>query len=781
MARTVDPEVLAGFLDEARGYLPQIRCGIESLRTSPADWELHLDEAYRHTHCIKGASAMVGLSGLSQVAGLLEQAFEDVAGGILPRSDETASALRQTAELVEACLDPARPAGDCDADAVAEVTQRFHRLRGQPSPGGAAASAEPEEEAKDSVDPELLAVFASEAEDHLRVIAAGLSLLKERPADREALQDVRRSAHTLKGSAAMVGFRTLTRLAHRMEDLLDALHDGEQVVTEDVFRLLLATADALAALAAGEVNEEVLRGLYQRYDQAMATAAGRAEQPEQAAVPAPAPEAAVRGAEQFVRVPLERLDGLVRLVSELVIARHTFEQRLSGYLHQLEELRLSTERLQRATSRLETQYEVSALGGRLALAGGPSSPAALAPWQAQGFDELELDRYTEFHLLSRELAETAADVTAIGRELSAFTGDLEGQLVRQTQLSSEIQDGLTRLRMVPFNTLTSRLERTVRGVADARGRTIEVAVEGGSTEVDKTVLEEMAEPLLHLLRNAADHGIEDAEVRRERAKPEAGTVWVRAFHQGNQVVLQVSDDGGGIDLEAVRSRAVAGGCVDPEDSAALGEKELFALLFETGFSTARVVNEVSGRGIGLDVVKARVQRLKGTVEVTSRPGAGTTFTLRLPLVLAVMRALLVKAHGQTFAVPLAALNGIDRLSEEQANDPTTVRLGDHSYPRIDLGKALELPEAGDRVSRPPVLLMHADGREVAVVVDHILGGREVVVKNLGSHLRQVHGVSGATLLGDGTVVLIVNPSDLLRPPARRRSPPHPTLSPGGRG
>jgi chemosensory pili system protein ChpA (sensor histidine kinase/response regulator) len=288
-------------------------------------------------------------------------------------------------------------------------------------------------------------------------------------------------------------------------------------------------------------------------------------------------------------------------------------------------------------------------------------------------------------------------------------------------------------------------------------------LEGAAVELDKAVLEEMAEPLMHLLRNAADHGIETPERRRQQGKLEAGRITVLAAHEGDQIVVRVEDDGGGVDLEAVRSRAVERGLLSVDAAARLTETELLALPFQPGFSTARTISETSGRGVGLDVVRTCVERLNGAVSLTSRPGEGTAFLVRLPMTVAVMRVLLVKARGQTFALPLASVARVVRLGGQDAEERgEQIRIGEEWHPRVNLGEALRLPMSPSAdVERPSVLLIEVGDARAAVVVDQVQGGQEIVVKNLGAHLRGVRGVSGATVMGDGAVVLILDPADLV--------------------
>jgi chemosensory pili system protein ChpA (sensor histidine kinase/response regulator) len=914
MDRNVEPEVVAGFVVEARSYVPKIREGLDAFRANPTQVDL-LEEAYRHSHCIKGAASMVGLSDLSHLACQLEEALEEVTLGELAPTDAVLSLFHATVAAMQAYLDGGGTPR-ADQPSLAALTESYQRLRGparahgdagveamlrrsaagpagacaeprlpaarraspdpgprkapsdaapSPTPGSVGeASGEPfcglspedlppgldlppflagqgeaqqdlaappitdlpfpaapdpashivlepanEQDAGEETppptaeepSPELLEVFATEAEDHLRTIGKMLPALERQPGDKECLQEIRRSAHTLKGSAALVGLHQLTQLAHRMEDLLDQLYEGGRAVTPDAIQLLYASAGALEDLAAGKPVGGSLTEIYGRYKALLGAAAPAGLEEEPSAAKAPRPEGALPEAgeaaasktpatqtreaaasplkpAQFLRVPLERLDELVKLFSELIISRTAFEQRLADLARQVEELRLSNERMRRVAGKLETEYEVSALGGgRLAAVPDPAGRVnRLAPLTTttHDFDELEFDRYTEFHLLSRELSESATDLQTVGNELGNLVSEFDGYVNRQARLSSEIQDKLMRVRMVPLATLANRLDRAVRTVAQVQGKQVELRLDGEDTYLDKSVLEEMADPLLHLLRNAVDHGIEAPAVRAQRGKPARGTIRVRAFQEGTQVVIQSSDDGAGVDPGAVRAVAVAKGFVTSADAERMTDGELLSLIFLPGFSTAREVSEVSGRGVGLDIVKARVHKLKGTLAVDSQPGRGTTFTIRLPTSLAIMRALLVRAHHQTLAVPLDAVSQILRINREdieRVGGDSVIRLDGRVYPQVSLGKALHFKQPAEEPSpRPPALIVSAEDKQVVLVVDELIGGREVVLKNLGSHVRRLHGVLGATLMGDGRVVLIVNPADLLREPARARAP-----------
>jgi chemosensory pili system protein ChpA (sensor histidine kinase/response regulator) len=684
-----------------------------------------------------------------------------------------------------------------------------------PAPAPPAASADLPVDA-DTIDPELAEIFAEEAQEHLEAIARLTKQLSPVSTDRQGLQDLRRAVHTLKGAAGVVGYMTVSRLAHRMEDRLDALYDQEESPTPEIIHLLTASSDALHDLLTGSpapsaARAETVRQLFARFD-AMAPpapatpidparAAGdwpasapiavdvaappAASEPSEefipALIPEPIPEAGPqpafkerrrktdrrvderRDGDQMLRVPVARVDELVRFMTELVINRSTFEQHYAALAGQVEELKLSNARLRRVAQKLETDYEARALGGNLLVRAGDHRSATNAA-SAEGFDELEFDRYTEFHLLTRELAETASDIATVGTRVGDALGDFDSDLTRLGRITRDIQDKVMEFRMVPLGTLASRLERAVRVAAEACGKSVEFALEGEHVSMDKSLLQEMADPLMHLLRNAVDHGIESPADRQARGKSGTGRVTVRAYHEGTEVVLEVTDDGRGLDLARIRRTAVDRGYVQEAEAAGLDEESLAAFLFEPGFSTASRITEISGRGVGMDIVKGKVVQLNGRIRVLTQPGAGATWIVRLPMTLAITRILLFRAGGEIMGLPLGAIVQIVRPQPEAIvplGSDRVISLSGQTYPVRDLADWLGIPRAAKVGNAPrPLVVATLGGRHVALEIDEILSSRDAVIKTLGTHLRRVQGVWGATLLGDGTVVLILNPADL---------------------
>ena len=793
---SIPAELLEVFRMEAEEHLGRIGENLGQLERQPERQDLVL-EVRRSVHTLKGASGSVGFRELSRLSHRMEDLLDRLSETTEPISQEHRSLLVST---FDALCDMS--AGGQDPDELrGRIRSLYNRYdeqdrsaTAQASEGETAGSAA-EAGTTPGLSMELIESFRQETEERLQSVQEQLRMLEVNPADADLTLAIRRSIHTVKGASAMVGHVSMSRLAHRMEDLLDALATNAIGYNDETKNLLYLAADALTDLAATAGGKshlgDALNEIVDRFDaQLSAATAARAEAGKQhvvaplgaepaielpqaeegAAGPVNAPSASGR----YVRVPIERLDELVRFVSELVVNRSTFEQYLGAHGQEMRELDLSITRLKRISQRLDSDVDVTPLRsgiGRLSMRGVvvPSTPAKTD--KRQEFDLLEFDRYTDLHLVSRDLSETAVDVTSAASELRARAGDFDSYLNRLSRLTSDIQDRLMRMRMVPLAALSTRLHRTVRVTAERLGKHVDFQIEGDRVELDKTVLEEMAGPIEHALRNAADHGIESDSLRRAMGKSARGKITLHAHYEGTQVVLTITDDGAGINPELIRAAAMDRGLISEAEASQMTDERVLDFIFQPGFSTARQVSEVSGRGVGMDVVKSTVTRLKGTVELTSAPGRGARLTVRLPMTLAIMRVIMLKAHTETFALPANVVTRILRAGPElieEVGGNTVLRHEGKIIPLLRLGQALRLKAPADQaVTRPPVLILQLGDQTVALVVDEVNDAREVVVKTLGSLLRKVRGFTGATLMGDGSVVLILNPNDLVERNATR--------------
>ncbi|MEO1526382.1 MAG: hybrid sensor histidine kinase/response regulator [Planctomycetota bacterium] len=684
------------------------------------------------------------------------------------------------------------------------------------------------------VAPELQEIFGEEAEDHLRSIYDGLDQLQTDVSNQAAIAEIRRASHTLKGAAGAVGVSAVTRLAHRMEDLLDDLADNGRPATSEITLLLLSTADRIQELTGDDFDVTKMAGqiieLYEQYqvlcpsagqdapasmddgavpsefeddfdeddaelaaalanfggdlddelaetmvdeEQANVQSATTALSTESASEPAAerteSSEVQERASksEAHIRVPLSRLDELVRLVGEMIINRSEFAQRLADFTDQIDDMQMALHRLRGVTDEVETKYSVEALNQMDGSGTFRRDRFVSSRWQRSSihdsdFDSLEFDRYNDFHLLARTLSEATGDIASISHECRALSGDFDTLLNRWQRVTRDAQSRLMHIRMVPLRTIVPRLGRSVRSTAAQCQKLVNFVVRGDHTELDKTVLEEIADPLLHLVRNSVDHGIESTEQRAALGKPETGTLTIHAVNQGTQLTIRVEDDGGGLDTQRIRARAIERGLISAEQS--LSEREIQQLIFAPGFSTAESVSDVSGRGVGMDVVRETVARLKGIIRIESEVGRGTRFTIILPTSLAVTRALFVESAGALFALPMQAVKQISRSEPSKTSfigeDPM-IEVAGRTLRLANLSEKLGLGPGPDHSNPSPMLVIESGDRSVAVTVDDIHGGHDIVVKSLGDHLRTVPGVIGATVRGDGSVIPILDPADLV--------------------
>ena len=651
--------------------------------------------------------------------------------------------------------------------------------------------------------PEMLEVFREEAQEHLQTITSGIADLERAPGDVNAIQTVRRAMHTLKGAAGMMGFVPVQSLAHASEDLLDQLAEHGRALSPEELSLVFDTAETLDQLVTGTLSgqqqREVAQALIDRY----ATVTGTAPlvnlldaSPEEVTAESVAVDlggetedaTSTRSAEDLsVRIKLSKLDELVTLFGDLLVNRSIFEERLARIYQLVGDSTQASERLREVGSQLETQFETFMLPSGQS---GVQPPAGQAPGQAQGqggfrfpwsaqrpaanngagmpehlrdFHELEMDRYTEFHRLSRILSEAVTDVLSLNHEMETLIREIQVSFARESRLSSEVQDRLLKARLVPVSSLVPRLYRAARASALKEGKEVDFFVEGGETEVDRKVIEEVEGPLLHLVRNAVNHGIERPGAREAKGKPRAGKITIAAAYEGNQVVIEVRDDGAGIDPQRVRQTAIAKGWID--SYANLSEHDALNLIFQPGLSTAETLTEEAGRGVGLDVVRDAASRLKGSVDVDSTVGVGSNFTLKFPISLQIARAVLVKAGKHTYAIPMAVVDQIGRLDYyERVSDPMpAVVVRNERYALARLSTYLKT-KASPLDERSSLLIITAGRRKVALVVDGIVSQQEIVAKPLGTHLRDVRGVAGATALGNGQVVIILDVLELLAQP-----------------
>ncbi|TWT21229.1 response regulator [Luteimonas marina] len=688
---------------------------------------------------------------------------------------ERLEAERLEAERLEAeRLETERLEAEQEAEAAAE------EARPSVDPAVAAllarvlASEQPDEALDTSkLDTELLDIFVEEASDLLDHSDGLLAQLRQSPDAREPLIGLQRDLHTIKGGARMAGVFTIGELGHAMESLLEAVVEQRCELDRTGIGLLEGGFDRLHALVTRVGERRAIAMPQALIDAFNALARGRPLLAEDAAdgesaTPQPKPElvplsgpiqdlmldddTAIRAPQEQVRIRADLLDRLVNYAGEVAIYRARLEQQLGAFRAAMNEMEQTNTRLRDQLRRLdiETEAQIIARFQREGDAGDAS------------FDPLELDRFSTLQQLSRALGESAADMASLQQTLDDLTRQYETLLLQQSRVSSELQEGLMRTRMVPFDALVPRLRRVLRQAASETGKQVQLKLDGSQGELDRNVLERMTAPLEHMLRNAVAHGIEAPDKRRKAKKSEEGTVRIAVRREGSEVVLEVGDDGSGLDRGAIRRRAEERGLV--RQGAVLSDSDLDALIFEPGFSTADEVSRLAGRGVGMDVVASEVRQLGGSLDIATRRKEGTTFTLRLPQTLAVTQAVFVRIGETQFAVPIASVRGVGRIERDRLGDrETAYAYGGEDYALHDLGQLVgHAPARAEGHLQMPLLLVRSGELRAAVAIDEIIGSREIVVKPVGPQVASIPGIFGATIMGDGSVVVILDVAPLAR-------------------
>jgi chemosensory pili system protein ChpA (sensor histidine kinase/response regulator) len=671
----------------------------------------------------------------------------------------------------------AREAAEAQMRAAAEraaAEQRAARAR-------AAAAEAPAGEAL-TLDADLVEVFVEEAREILDHADGVLAQWRAEPAATAAhLPELQRDLHTLKGGARIAGLMPVGDLAHAIETVLEKpVADAGQAAL--LIGELEASFDRLHAMA-----EQVAQGRMPAYPQAavdrllelagkkkpaeapagVAPAAAPAPvEPEElpALLPAEQPAEALHVAQEQIRVRAELLDNLVNHAGEVAIYRSRLEQQVTGYRSNLVELDQTVQRLrsQLRMLEIETEAQIIARFQREHREAG----------SAVAFDPLELDRFSQLQQYSRALAESVSDLVSIQGTLDELTRQAENLLVQQSRVSTELQEGLLRTRMLPFDTMVPNLRRTLRQAAQEEGKLAQLHVDGAHGEMDRNMLDRIKAPFEHMLRNAVAHGIELPDDRIKAGKDGEGTVRIAVAREATEVVIRVSDDGRGLNREAIRQRGIERGLLRADANPS--DEQLLGLITQTGFSTASTVTQLAGRGVGMDVVANEIKQLGGSLAIESQEGQGTTFVLRLPFTLAVTQAILVRIGEATFAIPMTSVQGVARVTPEElaarlAEQNPSYTHGNEDYSIHELAELLGLPPGVvPEGEQPPLLLARTGDLRAAIRIDAVLGSREVVVKSVGPQVSSVPGVLGATIMGDGSVLMILDLAPLVRHSVVRR-------------
>ena len=827
MADRRESELLLGiFLMEAWDTAGAIEEGLGRLTTVEAPSDEVLASLVVFAHRLKGSAGLHGFPGVSDLAASTERLLERAPTASAEERARSAVFLEGLVGLLKEVFDGISAVGLEDSARIGEFKARYPAFF-----SSAPSAVRPELErsmaalAPPPVSPlvaelrrffaeggEVLEYFLPEAAEHLDAMTTALLAIEGGSRDEDTLATVFRAAHTLKGAAYTVGCTPLGDATHQIEDLLGAVREHRLPVTPAATEAIFAgTAAIKLVLQSGaSVSEDAAQALERATSDLRVLAASESlrepvaprpalEVPE--IVAADAPDLALPTASELpvfvrpeflarlealprpvlrtasaptgpsIRVPVERLDTLMNLVGELMIARSRLDRRLSQ-LDQVSELLLASRtRLGQVGRDFEFRRQAPTMPreGR----GAERDDAAEMRDISEVFAELEFDRYDDTNILARSVTEMSADVAEVQSQHATLLRSIREDTVQIQRLTAALRKEITRAGMVPIGRLFTRVAQQVRETARATGKVVTLTVRGESAEVDNGIIEQIADPLLHLIQNAVAHGIESATEREGRGKAPAGHVTLSASQEGSFILVEVEDDGRGIDTEVLRRHAVERGFLSAADAATMPDREVLNLIFVPGFSTASAVTQTAGRGVGLDVVRTNVSRLNGEIHVETEAGRMTRFVLKLPLTMAIADALMVRCGSETVAFPLTAVSAMRSVAPHEiltASGRETVQLDDRAIDLVRLDRALGLV-ASPPATRLPVVVMRGGGKPFGVAVDELLGKEEIVIKSLGALVDGVGPFSGATISGEGRVILLLDPTLLREAAAKNPAAP----------
>ncbi len=794
LPQDIDEDLLEVFLEESEEILNKADETLQSWVQSPQELD-PAHELQRNLHTIKGSARMTGLTPVGDLSHAMENIFSALSGGRISADQKVFDLLLKAFDRITEMLEQVRrrewPASQQRLTAEINALSLGMALEEEPQAPTAqpvspsqldepVRAVSPDALLPENLDQKRLDLFFQSVEDLLDNVESTIQRWAMHPQNTVLATDAQKMLGVLTAKAKDAGLTHFAELGDALNGLVNMAVDGHTPASRYLFdtinmgmtrlrdqyesahkrqpvepaREVMATLKAFVARVEGD-------SVAKSEEQSSGANGGRQDAAPPVTV-APEPEesaedrrSSTRLQHDTIRVRADLIDNLVNFAGEISIYRSRMEQHNSVFRFNLEEMDRTVERLREQLRKLEIETEAQIL-----------YRFEKEQDEREDFDPLEFDRFSTLQQLSRALVESVHDLISISELLDNLTRESETLLLQQSRVNTELQEGLMRSRMVQFGSIMPRLRRIVRQTSRELNKRAELRVRGADVELDSALVERVIPALEHLLRNAVAHGIEEEAVRKKLGKKETGEVLIDLSREGGDVLIHILDDGRGIDVDTIRRKAIKKGLMAADSK--ISDNDVMQFILESGLSTAGEVTQVSGRGVGMDVVVTETKQLGGSLSIESTRGEGTTFVLRLPFTLAINKAMLVRLGEDYFAVPLAAVDGITRLTPQELKplvDGTNDRLvyGNKEYRFRDLGKLMgiesaQLPEVG----RLPVLLARTGEDYSAFQIDAIIGSREIVVKSLGPQISTVKGILGATLLADGKVVLILDVNALVR-------------------
>ena len=701
---------------------------------------------------------------------------------------------------------------------------------------------------------QYLSVFLDEAKEHLQSLNDNIMVLEQDPENEDCINEIFRSAHSMKGMAGTMGYTRMQNLTHDMEDVFSDVRAGKIKIKSEMIDVLLQCLDAIQGYV-DNITENQDEGTeeHQNIIKALAdirsgnlgggdsgAAEGAAAESSEASA---GPEPGASGAEDYRAIKLEpsvrstleeaksqgkKLYGVTVHIQEscilkaargflvfkgledvgeiavsdpntqdiedekfdfsfsLILITDETKEKIVEIVNSVSEVagcdcdeydldaKVAEEAAAEAAETPETTAPVPAQAPAPTPEPAAANKTAPAPGAAGGKKPLgkpvvnrtvrvDIEKLDVLMNLVSELIIAKNSLISAANTSGVSNGNVNEQIEYLESVTTNLHESVMKVRMVPIESVLQKFPRMIRDLNKTLGKKMELTMTGEETEMDRTVVDEIGDPLMHLIRNSADHGIESAELRAQRGKPEVGQIFLHAFQDGNSVVIEVGDDGNGIDAEAVRNKAIEKGIVTPEQAALLTEKQCVELLFHPGFSTAKQVSEISGRGVGLDVVKSKVESLSGEVSVNTKLGTGSTWVIRLPLTLAIIQALMVIIGQEKYAIPLDSIQSIEDVSPSDiklVENKEVINLRGSVTPIIRLNEVLDTESQKSPEDDMVVVIARKGDQQIGLVIDELMGQQEIVIKPLGKYTNKCKLISGATILGDGEIALILDTNSI---------------------
>ncbi len=782
-----DPEmkdIFESFLIETKEILEKLDSDLMKLESEPQNPDL-LNDIFRSFHTIKGTSGFLGLVKLQKVTHKLEDILNKLRKGEVVLNDEIMDAILKGFDSINELLAviETEKNEDYDTDEVISLlVSVLDNMNGKTSSAETQAGAtednteenesgeekapqnepataeapEPQPEQTPQVeepvgdysmlqDPEMNEIFESfvvETKEILEKLDLDLVKLESEPENKDLLNEIFRSFHTIKGTSGFLGLVKLQKVTHKLEDILNKLRKGEVLLNDEIMDGILKGYDVITELLTiveNEKNENLNTAeILGRLQLILDNFNSNGTQQEISNTSSVKTSKSKTKVEHKNTITLDRGE----TESEVAVAEEKTEPKPKEIQNKKEgKAKKETKQVQNPSKTIEQTIRVD----------------------VERLDDL-LNIISELVLGRNRLLQVNAEAIK-EYEGSKIAHDL-AETTRQIDLmTTELQLAVMKTRMIKIGKVFNRFPRLVRDLSKETGKDIQLIIKGAETELDKTLIEEINDPLVHLIRNSVDHGIEPPEVRKEKGKPEKGTIVLSADHEGNDIIITIEDDGKGINPEVIAEKAVKRGLVTPEKVKEMSDKEIYNFIFSPGFSTAEKVTNVSGRGVGMDVVKTNVTKLHGIINVESEVGKGTKIIIKLPLTLAIIQGLLVEISGETIVIPLSSVIEVIRVAKDEVylvNQTECVKLRDMVLPLSDIDNMLYgVDKSVDNKDYYFVVVVGIAEKRIGIKVDGLVGQKEIVIKTLGKYLGNIEGIAGSTIMGDGKVVMIVDVAELV--------------------